>query len=73
MEKVRLSLDELEIQSFSTATPEAEQRGTVQGHDEPTDYIECPTGPNDWQNTCAQTCNATCYCGTWGWTISRCW
>ena len=73
MEKVRLSPEELEIQSFPTAAPEAEQRGTVHGNDAPTDNIECPTGPQDWENTCAFTAPATCQCGTWGWTISRCY
>jgi hypothetical protein len=72
MEKVRLSVDELAIQSFTTTAAEAEQAGTVHGHDAPTDQVECPTGPQDWENTCAGTCRDTCMCATWGWAISRC-
>lgn len=42
MEKVRLSLDDLEVQSFATAGPAGEPRGTVRGHDSaPTEPVNC--------------------------------
>lgn len=73
MEKVRLSPEELEIQSFTVPTVEDEERGTVHGHYEPSELGQCYTQPNDWQNSCAVSCKETCQCGTWGWTISRCY
>jgi len=55
MEKMRLTLDELEVQSFTTTRPAGEQRGTVHGHDAPTDEVECPTADVNW-NTCWESC-----------------
>jgi hypothetical protein len=60
MEKTRLSLDDLEIQSFATTTPPAGRRGTVRGHDDaPTDEVECPTVNAGW-DTCWDTCRYGC-------------
>lgn len=53
MEKVRLTLYHLQVQSFITTEREAGVRGTVRGHDAPTDYNECPSQD-------AFTCNGTC-------------
>lgn len=62
MEKMRLSLDALEVQSFATARA-GEARGTVRGHDAPTDCVECPTANANW-NTCWATCADSCNCGS---------
>ncbi|HSU15377.1 hypothetical protein [Longimicrobium sp.] len=61
MEKKRLTLDELEVQSFSTTRAAAGQRGTVRGHDAPTDQVECPTADVNWN-----TCWGSCGCGSGG-------
>jgi hypothetical protein len=62
MQKVRLELDELQVQSFTTTGPTAQQRGTVHGNDQCTCQC-CPTDPA--LNTCAATCPDTCWgsCG----------
>ena len=62
MEKTRLSLDDLEVQSFATTAPTGQQRGTVRGHDAPTDQVECPTADGNW-NTCWDSCADSCGCG----------
>jgi len=57
MNKLRLSLDDLCVESFGT-TPAEELRGTVVGEQEctcPTNCT-CPGCP-----TCDQTCPQTCY------------
>ena len=59
MEKMSLTLDDLEVQSFATGRADGAQRGTVRGHDYPTDAVECPTS---WDATCANTCADTCQC-----------
>lgn len=59
MEKVRLTIDELCVQSFATTDDSARRRGTVVAHDYPTDAQECPTS---WAATCAETCADTCQC-----------
>ena len=59
MEKIRLSLDELTVQSFATTAGARAERGTVRGHDLPTDQVECPTADPNW-NTCWATCGDTC-------------
>jgi hypothetical protein len=60
MDKVRLSLDELQIQSFSTTDGDAGKRGTIRAHDAPTDEVECATAEPAW-NTCWNTCQDSCY------------
>ncbi|MFL5386570.1 MAG: pinensin family lanthipeptide [Longimicrobiaceae bacterium] len=55
MEKMRLTLEELEVQSFATSRAGGEQRGTVRGHDAPTDQVECPTANGAW-DTCWDSC-----------------
>lgn len=67
MEKTKLSLDELQVQSFATTEAAAEQRGTVRGHAD-TDAVACPTvDPNDtcWAS-CEGTCESACDCQTQG-------
>jgi hypothetical protein len=59
MEKTRLKLDDLEVQSFTTMSGAAAQRGTVRGHDAPTDEVECPTANIAW-DTCWNTCPYGC-------------
>lgn len=63
MEKTRLTLDDLQVQSFATTASPASQRGTVRGHDLPTDQVECPTADPNW-NTCWASCNDTDCCGS---------
>ena len=59
MQKVRLTLDELAVQSFATTGGVARGRGTVNGRDS-TDPVACPTYDNAW-DTCWDSCNAaTC-------------
>ena len=65
MEKMRLTLDELEVQSFATTSGTGRQRGTVRGHDSPTDQVECPTADINW-NTCVESCPDSCGCGGGG-------
>ena len=59
MDKVRLSLDDLQVQSFATTELDANGRGTVRAHDAPTDEVECPTADPAW-NTCWGTCGDSC-------------
>jgi hypothetical protein len=68
MEKVRLTVDELRVQSFATTGHDPQPRGSVHAHDAPTDQVECPTYDAAWescwetcgdcytQNTCYETC-----------------
>ncbi|HEX8903530.1 MAG TPA: hypothetical protein VF771_01670 [Longimicrobiaceae bacterium] len=62
MEKVRLTLDDLEVQSFTTTGGDRTRRGTVRGHDECTDPIYCPTADPAW-DTCWDSCADTNCCG----------
>lgn len=55
MEKMRLTLDDLSIQSFTTTSEGSRRSGTVHGHDVPTDQVECPTMDEAWQ-TCKFGC-----------------
>lgn len=55
MEKVRLTVDELQVQSFTTSDEQSPGRGTVHAHDAPTDEVECPTAHAQWE-TCWNTC-----------------
>jgi hypothetical protein len=84
MEKTRLTLDELEVQSFATTTAAAGRRGTVRGHDAVTDPVECPTADPNW-DTCWDSCachsegntgDCTVICATDGcanWTQGSSW
>jgi hypothetical protein len=62
MDKVRLDLDQLQVQSFTTTGGSTEHRGTVHANDQCTCQC-CPTDPA--LNTCAATCPDTCWasCG----------
>jgi hypothetical protein len=69
MGKIRLDLDELAIESFSTVAGKDAQEGTVQGHAE-SFQLYCSDGQTcgntcDYctENTDCGTCVAT-YCGT---------
>lgn len=73
MEKIKLNLDDLRVESFQTGPDSASSRGTVHGLVTNTELENC-TGPD--YNTCAagctllftdngaHTCAATC--GGWG-------
>jgi len=61
MEKVRLTVDDLQVQSFATSSQPSPRRGTVHGHDAPTDQLECPTANVAWD-----TCWGSCACGGGG-------
>jgi hypothetical protein len=66
MDKIRLDVDELRVQSFATAEGDA-KRGTVHAHDAPTDQVECPTCNAAWDtcwDTCAGSCGGSCDCGS---------
>lgn len=76
MEKLHLTLDDLQVQSFVLGEDEG-QRGTVRGHDQTVYEAECATGPwafscpDSCQETCPDTCRETCGCyeGTWWYTM----
>jgi hypothetical protein len=55
MEKVRLEIDELRVQSFNTADDASQHRGTVNGYENPTDEVNC---------TAFDTCAFSCACNT---------
>jgi hypothetical protein len=57
MEKVRLNIDELRLQSFNTSDDSPRHRGTVYGHANPTDEVDCAAG-----DTCFATCAFACAC-----------
>lgn len=57
MNKTRLTVEDLQIQSFATTSAAGGPRGTVRAHDAPTDQVECPTINADWE-TCWNTCTA---------------
>lgn len=65
MKKLRLELDELQIESFGTDADEAESRGTVAGQNEPPVTQSCGgtcvNTCNSCVNTCLNTCQASCY------------
>ena len=55
MEKVRLEIDALRVESFNTSDDASQHRGTVNGYENPTDEVDC---------TAFDTCFATCACNT---------
>ncbi len=61
MDKVRLAVEELQVQSFATTDEAPAPRGTVRAHDARTDQVECATQNPDW-DTCWATCNGSCAC-----------
>ena len=70
MEKVRLDIDELQVQSFATTRDTAKERGTVRAH-APSDEVEYYTANYEWNtcgDTCGQSCDMTCDCQN-DWTI----
>jgi hypothetical protein len=69
MKKLKLSLDALEVQSFTTAA-NARSRGTVHGEQECTcdtcTYPNCETCNATCPDTCGNSCAGTCYsCDTY--------
>ena len=65
MKKLKLQLEDLEVDGFST-TPAEPERGTVNGHSHFT-WCTCPGGftcdatcPNTCAATCPNTCPQTC-------------
>jgi hypothetical protein len=64
MEKVRLEIDELRLQSFTTSDDPTQLRGTVNGYENPTDEVEGTAF-----DTCAcitGDCTAICQADTYG-------
>jgi hypothetical protein len=59
MEKVRLNIDELGVQSFNTSDDPSQHRGTVNGYENPTDEVDCTAF-----DTCFATCAFSCACIT---------
>ena len=55
MEKVRLEIDELRVESFNTSDDPLQHRGTVNGYENPTDEVTC---------TAFDTCAFSCACNT---------
>ena len=55
MEKLRLELDELRLQSFVTSDALSQHCGTVNGHENPTEEAGCTAG---------DTCALSCACNT---------
>lgn len=64
MGKLRLELDELRLQSFTTSEALSQHRGTVNGHANPTDEADCTAG-----DTCFVTCALSCACNTGDCTV----
>ena len=58
MQKMRLVIDDLHVQSFATDR-QSPARGTVRAHDAPTDAVECPTADVAYES-CWQTCQRAC-------------
>lgn len=56
MRKIQLEIDDLAVESFSTAKGGAENAGTVRGHDAATIADGCP---NISRGTCFQSCAMT--------------
>lgn len=68
--KLRLSLDDLRVETFPTAAEAARERGTVRAHEatclETCAQSGCLSGPDGcpqtWDDTCGMTCD-TCQLG----------
>ena len=76
MNKLKLSVDSLRVESFEVVRGETE-RGTVRGHESYPNGCFPPSGSDDpfldtchyatcAGNTCWQSCNGTCNCGSVG-------
>jgi hypothetical protein len=59
MEKVRLEIDGLRVESFNTSDDPSRHRGTVNGYENPTDEVGCTAF-----DTCFATCAFSCACNT---------
>ena len=62
MKKLRLSLEELAVESFATQ-PTAARRGTVAGAETTGNQIICDCPTNGYENTCmgcSNSCGGTC-------------
>lgn len=62
MEMKRLTLDELQVQSFATG-PIDVPGGTVRGYEDSTGDVECP--PDTWDTSsqsCIESCRYSCIC-----------
>jgi hypothetical protein len=72
MKKMRLVVDELQVQSF-TVDEEPRNRGTVRAHDDVrTDAVECPTANPAW-DTCWDSCHGSCQCNPSADCSVDCW
>lgn len=74
MKKIRLDLDRLSVESFSTAHEGGEEKGTVRGLQSypiacfpPSDSVDPAIDSCAYAtcagNTCWESCNGTCNCG----------
>ena len=67
MGKLKLSLEQLAVESFASEEPAAEKRGTVRGQQESGpetcgEYI-CYAGTGEHQDTCYMDCTMLCSIG----------
>jgi hypothetical protein len=68
MSKLKLDLDQLDVQSFETATGREDERGTIRGHARselctpycPSHFNEATTCQVSDLGTCAASCGASC-------------
>jgi len=65
MEKVRLEIDGLRVESFNTSDDPPQHRGTVNAYENPTDEVGCTA-----LGTCLATCAYSCACDTGGCTAT---
>lgn len=84
MNKLRLKLDDLRVDTFSTNPSDGEAGGTVRGHGGNSYFEPCQSYADpcevDYTDTCppytaAATCNTCGYScnGTCGYTCQTCW
>lgn len=71
MKKMRLVVDELQVQSF-IVDQESRDRGTVRANDARTDAFECPTANPAW-DTCWDSCQGSCQCNPSADCSVDCW
>jgi hypothetical protein len=67
MDKLKLSLEQLAVESFASEEPAAEKRGTVRGQESNPqtcgEYV-CYAGTEEPQDTCYMDCTMLCSMGT---------
>jgi modification target Cys-rich repeat protein len=81
MKKLRLELDQLRVDTFSTTAAATDSAGTVRGHDRPSYDEPCEPIPPDYTDncppytsvTCGVSCNGTCYGSCYGSCANTCY